>query len=66
LAVGRFERDAVGRDGERYAWTLIDVAEIRDGRVAFTCQFELDDEAAAFAYAEECIRAADAQPDPQS
>jgi hypothetical protein len=66
LAAGRFERDAVGLDGERYAWTLIDVAEIRDGRVALTCQFELDDEEAAFAYAEECMRAADAQPRPHS
>jgi hypothetical protein len=66
LAVGRFERDAVGRDGERYAWTLIDVAEIRDGQVALTCQFELDGEEAAFAYAEECMRAADAQPRPHS
>jgi class 3 adenylate cyclase len=66
LAVGRFERDAVGRDGEQYAWTLIDVAEIRDGRVALTCQFELEDEEAAFAYAEERMRTADAQPRPQS
>jgi hypothetical protein len=57
LAVGRFERDAVGRDGERYAWTLIDVGEIRDGRVVLTCQFELEDEEAAFAYAEERMRA---------
>ena len=66
LAVGRIERDAVGRDGERYTWTLIDVAEIRDGRVAWTCQFELDDEAAAFAYVDECMRAATAQPRPHS
>jgi ketosteroid isomerase-like protein len=55
-AVGRFERDAVGLDGERYAWTLIDVAEIRDGQIAFACQFELEDEEAAFAYAQERIR----------
>jgi ketosteroid isomerase-like protein len=56
LAVGRFERDAVGQDGEQYTWTLIDVAEIRDGQVSSTCQFELDDEDAAFAYAEERMR----------
>ena len=66
LVVGRFERDAVGRDGERYAWTLIDVGEIRDGRLALVCEFELDDEEEAFAYAEERMRAADARPHPQS
>lgn len=60
------ERQAVGRDGERYTWTGIDVAEIRDGRFAWACQFELDDEAAAFAYVAERMRAATAQPRPQS
>jgi ketosteroid isomerase-like protein len=58
LTVGRFEREAVGLDGEHYTWTLIQVAEIRDGRVALACQFDLEDEAAAFAYAEERVRAA--------
>jgi hypothetical protein len=58
LTVGRFERDAVGRDGEHYTWTLIQVAEFRDGRVASACQFELADEEAAFAYAAEHVRAA--------
>ena len=32
--VGRFEREAVGQDGEQYAWTQLVRAEIRDGRVA--------------------------------
>ncbi len=53
LFVARFEREAVGRDGELYAWTHIHVSEIRGGRFAFACQFEIEDEAAAFAYAEE-------------
>ena len=33
------------------------VSEIRDGRIASMCEFELDDEEAAFAYAEERVRA---------
>ncbi len=56
--VTRFEREAVGRDGEQYAWTRIPVIEIRDGRLALMCQFEPDDEEAAFAYAAERVRAA--------
>ena len=57
-AIGRFDRDAVGRDGEKYAWTHIAVTEIREGRFASGCLFELDDEEAAFLYAEERVRAA--------
>src|SRR5262249_38067739 len=53
LVVARFEQEALGRDGEKYEWTHIDVAEIRSGRFASICLFELDDEEAAFAYAEE-------------
>jgi hypothetical protein len=56
--VTRFEREAVGRDGEQYTWTRLLVAEIRDGRLVSMCGFELDDEEAAFAYAEERVRAA--------
>ena len=52
-SVVRFEREAVGPDGEQYAWTRLTSCEIRDGRIASMCQFELDDEDAAFAYAEE-------------
>ena len=58
LFVARFEREAVGRDGELYAWTHIHVSEIRGGRFAFACNFEVDDEEQAFAYAEERVRAA--------
>ena len=52
-SVARQEREAVGLDGERYEWTRIYVAEIRDGRLASLVQFEPSDEDAAFAYAEE-------------
>ena len=57
MVVGRYDREAVGRDGERYAWTHLHVSEIRDGRLEAVCLFELDDEEAAFAYAEERVRA---------
>ena len=57
LAVSRLDREAIGRDGERYSWTWILVSEIRDGRFGFACLFELEDEDAAFAYAEERMRA---------
>ena len=56
--VARIEREAIGSDGEKYAWSDIDVVEIRDGRVASACMFEPDDEEAAFAYAQERVRAA--------
>ena len=55
--VAHLEREAVGRDGERYEWTRIVVGEVRDSRLASVCDFDLDDEAAAFAYAEERMRA---------
>ncbi len=51
--VARIEREALGEDGEQYAWSGIVTAELRGGRFAWACQFELDDEATAFAYAEE-------------
>jgi class 3 adenylate cyclase len=57
MFVARFEREAVGQDGEPYAWTHNHVSEIRAGRFTFACQFELEDEEAAFAYAEERMRA---------
>jgi ketosteroid isomerase-like protein len=56
--VSRFEREAVGEDGEQYSWTRIYVSEFRDGQATLSCQFEPDDEEAAFAYAEEVVRAA--------
>jgi hypothetical protein len=49
----RIEREAVGHDGEEYAWTRLSVVTFRDGQMASACEFDLDDEAAAFAYAEE-------------
>jgi hypothetical protein len=51
--VDRLERTAVGRDGEQYAWSMLLVTEVRAGRMASMCIFEVDDEEAAFAYAEE-------------
>jgi hypothetical protein len=51
--VVRHEREAVGHDGEQFAWTRLYVFEARDGRSAGWCEFEPDDEAAAFAYAEQ-------------
>jgi hypothetical protein len=44
-------------DGERYEWERLLVTEFRNGRCTALCEFELDDEEAAFAYAEERIRA---------
>ena len=55
--VTRLDREAAGQDGELYAWTRILVLEINDGRLASMCEFEIDDEASAFAYAEERMRA---------
>ena len=54
--IGRHEREAVGRDGEQYAWSYLVVFEISDGRCTSCAQFELDDEAAAFAYVDELVR----------
>jgi ketosteroid isomerase-like protein len=54
----RHYREAIGRDGEQYAWTRLLVAEVRDGRLASMCDFDVDDEDEAFAYAEERMRAA--------
>ena len=59
VVVCRNERDAVGRDGERYEWTRTYVFEVHDGRCTGLCQFEPDDEEAAFAYAEERVRLAE-------
>jgi class 3 adenylate cyclase/ketosteroid isomerase-like protein len=56
VAIARFERHAFGSDGEHYAWSGIDVAEVRDSRLSSVCLFELDDEDSAFAYAEERVR----------
>ena len=55
-AVIRHERQAIGKDGEPYAWTKLYVLETRDGRITGWCEFAVEDEAAAFAYAEERTR----------
>jgi hypothetical protein len=60
IGVSRNEREAVGQDGEQCRWTRIYVSEVRDGRVASVCQFDLEEEAAAFAYAEERIGSVEA------
>jgi class 3 adenylate cyclase len=57
VSVCRTQREAVGLDGEQYAWAWIYVGEAHDGRLTSLCQFDLEDEAAAFAYAEERVRA---------
>ncbi len=56
-SITRVEREALGPEGEQYAWTRLVVIEIRDGKVALMCEFELDDEEAAFAFVEERMRA---------
>jgi hypothetical protein len=57
-SVTRLDRDAVGPEGEQYAWSRLLVIEMRDGRLASLCEFELDDEEAAFAFVEQRGRAA--------
>ncbi len=56
-SVTRLEREAVGAEGEQYAWARLLVIEVRDGRLALMCEFELDDEDAAFAFVEQRSRA---------
>ncbi len=55
--VSRWDREAVGPDDQQYKWTRIVAGEYRDGRLAWLCEFELDDEDAAFAYTKERMRA---------
>ena len=57
LAVSRYEREAVGLDGERFRWTHIIVNEVRNGRIESACLFDFDDEDAAFVYAEQRVQA---------
>ena len=47
--------EAVGRDGEKYAWTWLSRGRVRDGRFESSCVFDPEDEEAAFAYAEERV-----------
>jgi hypothetical protein len=55
-SIVRLEREAVGQDGEQYAWTRLLVTGHRDGRFASMCEFDVEDELAAFAYAAEHMR----------
>ncbi|HTI78683.1 MAG TPA: AAA family ATPase, partial [Mycobacterium sp.] len=55
--VTRVDREADGREGEKYTWTRLIVVEVSSGRLGSMCEFELDDEDAAFTYAEERGRA---------
>jgi hypothetical protein len=55
--VSRWDREAVGPDDQQYKWTRIVAGEYRDGWLAWLCEFELDDEDAAFAYTKERMRA---------
>jgi hypothetical protein len=55
--VARLEREAVGQDGETYAW--LSVTGLRDGRGMSACLFDPDDEESAFAFAEERMRVTD-------
>ncbi len=59
--VCRYQREALGRGGEDYRWERIAVAEVRWGRLHFVCDFDLDDEEAAFAYAEDRARGAESR-----
>ena len=54
--VARGETRAIGPDGEEYTWTRIFVDECRDGLLVMLRQFDIDDEEAAFAHAEELSR----------
>ena len=56
-SIGRTERQAVGPDGETYAWTYVIPTEIRDGRIVSIGVFDIEDEKQAFAFANERIRA---------
>jgi hypothetical protein len=60
VVVARHERQASGSDAEQYTWTRLYVLETLDGRCSGLCAFELDDETAAFVYAEERVRQAGA------
>ncbi|MGV1006400.1 MAG: adenylate cyclase, partial [Candidatus Nanopelagicales bacterium] len=57
LALNRMEREGIGRDGERYAWTRILLNRIRNGRIDAIWEFDPDDLSSAFACADEQLRA---------
>lgn len=53
----RQERKATGHDGEKFEWSRIYVGEVRGGRITAFCEFDLENEAAAFAYGEALVGA---------
>ncbi|WP_319433046.1 AAA family ATPase [Mycobacterium sp. RTGN5] len=56
VTVSRHEREAVGHGGENYAWSRLYATQVRDGQFTSLCEFDIDDEDAALAYAEELAR----------
>ncbi|OBF37678.1 hypothetical protein A5724_10915 [Mycobacterium sp. ACS1612] len=42
--VDRIEREAVGNDGEPYAWTRLSVVEFRNSQMTSEREFDIDDE----------------------
>ena len=50
--------EAIGEEGEHYEWSHIYVAEFERGLYTGICDFDVEFEAQAFAYAEERLRAA--------
>ncbi|WP_183518654.1 nuclear transport factor 2 family protein [Mycolicibacterium sp. BK634] len=55
LFVGRMDREGLGHDGEHFTWARILVGVYREGRLARLCDFDADDEDAAFVYAHELL-----------
>lgn len=51
--VSRHEREAIGRDGQPFAWSRLYAARIQDGLINALCEFDVTDEDAALTYAEE-------------
>ena len=56
-AVVRHEREAVGHEGQSYEWSRIYALESHGGRFTGGCEFDIEFEDEAFAYAEERLRA---------
>ena len=55
VQVMRMEREGIGRDGEKYAWSRVLVSTWKDGRLAALYDFDADEEDAAFAYADSIV-----------
>lgn len=55
ICVVRTEREGVGTEGEQYTWKRLYTSGVRGGLLASMCEFELESEEAAFAYAESLV-----------